>query len=395
MLVGLPLALQAGGAAFDALAQDGAERGQSWAAASSSSSTKLALLSEQELLRRVANQASQGELVSLVRRALVELPLNPQAFWVMGSIAKTQSVRGIASLPSPDSADALFLAGSTLSRRHGGIALEELQSSARGGDLKKTLLALDRMLLVFPDHKAQLELLAGQLGDPELRQVLVTYARRPWFGGLLRSGASEQGDPSGAAILLAGSGLSVNELKPGLLPALLTSLTAKGDVQTAQMLTERMGANLSPKAAGFGLDGSGGDQRFAPLAWSIKAPAALGASSEHAAVSAELLPGVRAVLLERVTNYAPGSYRLSLTVSDDSLSETPELRWELECLESGKWHERWGQSIPPGSGLRRYAMNPSWTASCAAQRWRLRAGPVENQVGASLRLTKLALAPIN
>jgi len=392
-LVGLPLALQAASAAYDALALDSAERGQGSAAASSSSATRLALLSEPELAPRLASRAGEDDFAALARSALAERPLNAQAFWVLGHVARARSLHDPAGGPQTATADELFSAGSALSRRHGGIALEELRSSAQGEDLKASLVALDRLLLVYPEHGAQLELLAGKLGDQGLREALMPYARRPWFGALLQSATREQGDPSGAAILIGGSGLGVDELGPGLLPALLARLVTIGDLQSAQTLATAMGANLSPEPTGFGLGGRGADQRFAPLAWRIDAPATLGGSGGQAAVSAELMPGASAVLLERVTGYAPGAYRLSITVSSEGLAERPPLRWELECLEGGSWQRRWDQAIPAGAGLQRYAMSPGWTSACTAQRWRLRAGPVEDQLGATVHLSELALAP--
>lgn len=393
-LLGLPLALQAAGTAYDALALDNAERGRSGAAASNSPTTRLALLSEDEVRQRLASPAGQEKLLALARSALKERPLDAQAFWVLGHLAREGSAQSPNGELQPAQADRLFSAGSALSRRHGGIAFEELRTAAQSGNLEASLVALDRLLLVHLEHRAQLDLLAGQLGDADLREALAPYARRPWFAALLRSAASEKGNPGGAAVLLADSGLSVNELAPGLLVALLDRLVATGDVRGAQALAAKMGASLSPEPASFGLGGPGCDQRFAPLAWRINAPAALDGSGQQAAVSAELMPGVSAELLERVTNYAPGAYRLSITVSNDGLSERPLLSWELECLENGTWQKQWGQSIPPGAGLQRYVMTPSWLAACAAQRWRLRANPVENQLGASLRVTELALAPI-
>ncbi len=391
LLVGLPLALQSASSAYQALALSSAERGQDNAAAAGSASTRLAVLREPELATRLSGRTGQVDLAALARGALAEGPLNPQAFWVLGYVAKAGPLRDIHIGPHTATADALFGAGSALSRRHAGIALEALRSSAQGGDLKASLVALDRLLLVNPEHSAQLELLAGQLGDPGLREALVPYARRPWFGVLLRGAAREQGDAGGAAILITGSGLGADELAPGLLSALLARLVATGDVSGAQTLAARMGARLSPGPTGFGLGGQGTDQRFVPLAWRIDEPAMLGGSGDKAAVSAELLPGVSAVLLERVTGYPPGTYRLSLTVSGDGLAERPPLRWELECLEGRSWQRRWDQAIPAGAGLQRYAMSPSWTSACTVQRWRLRAGPVEDQLGATLHLSDVAL----
>ncbi len=391
-MVGLPLALLAASAAYDARSLSIAERGEGSVGASSSPTTRLALLREPDLAPRLASRRGQDDLTALARGALAEGPLNPQAFWVLGHVAKARSIRDTPGAQQAAAADALFSAGSVLSRRHVGIVLEELRSSAQSEDLAASLVALDRLLLVNPEQSAQLELLAGQLGDPGLREALAPYARRPWFGVLLQSATREQGDPIGAATLIVGSGLSADELAPGLIPALLARLVTIGDVQAAQTLAARMGAKLSPGPTGFGLGGQGADQRFAPLAWRIDAPATLAGSGAQAGVSAELLPGVSAVLLERVTGYAPGAYYLSLTVSGDGLAERPPLRWELECLESGGWQRRWDQAIPAGAGLQRYAMTPSWTSACTAQRWRLRAGPVEDQLGATLHLSELALA---
>lgn len=392
-LLGLPLALQAAGTAYDALALDNAERSRSGAAASNSPTTRLALLSEDEVRQRLASPAGQEKLLALARSALKERPLDAQAFWVLGYLAREGSAQSPKGELQPAQADQLFSAGSALSRRHGGIAFEELRTAAQSGNLEASLVALDRLLLVHPEHRAQLDLLAGQLGDADLREALAPYARRPWFAALLRSAASEKGNPGGAAVLLAGSGLSVNELAPGLLVALLDRLVETGDVRGAQMLAAKMGTSLSPNSAGFGLGGQGNDQRFAPLAWRINAPAALVGSGPQATVSAELIPGVSAVLLERVTRYPAGTYRLSVTVSGDGLADRPQLRWELQCLEGGTWQKRWDQSIPAGSDLQRYAMTPNWTAACTAQRWRLKADPAEGQLGASLRISELALEP--
>ena len=392
-LLGLPLTLQAAGTAYDALALDNAESGRSGAAASNSPTTRLALLSEDEVRQRLASPAGQEELLALARSALKERPLNAQAFWVLGHLAREGSAQSPKGELQPAQADQLFSAGSALSRRHGGIALGELRNAAQRGNLEPRPVALDRLLLVHPEHRAQLDLLAGQLGDADLREALAPYARRPWFAALLRSAASEKGNPGGAAVLLADSGLGVNELAPGLLTALFDRLVAIGDVAGAQALAAKMGTGLSPEPTNFGLGGPGGDQRFAPLAWRISAPATIVGSGKQATVSAELMPGISAVLLERVTTYLPGAYRLSVTVSSDSLAERPPLRWELECLEGGTWQKRWDQSIPAGFDLQRYAMTPNWTAACTAQRWRLKASPAEGQLGASLRISQLALEP--
>lgn len=393
ILLGLPLALQAAYAAFDALELDSGERGRGNVETSSSPSTKLAVLSEEEVSGRLVSPAEQGELLARALSALQKRPLDAQAFWVLGRLASARSGQSQGRKLEPVQADALFSAGHALSRRHSGVALEELRIASQSGNLQASLAALDRLLLVYPEHSNELTLLAGQLGDAELREALVPYTRRPWFTTLLRSATSENGDTDGAAVLLAGSGLSLGELSPGLFEALLDRLVVTGDVQTAQALAAKMGTSFSADPAGFGLEGSGSEQRFAPLAWRVAPPAAVIGSGEQTAVGVELAPGVGAVLLERVTSYPAGRYRLSFTVSGDGLAERPPLLCELDCLQSGSWQRHWSQAVPAGFGQQRYAMTPSWTAGCTAQRWRLISRPVDSQLGAGVRINDLALQP--
>lgn len=340
---------------------------------------KLAGPIREDLFARRLPQAQMPELQSRARAVLTGEPLDAGALWVWGATGKQSD------------SEATYLLAERISRRELGVQMELFRAKALAQDLRGSFVHLDRALTVSPEASGNLlPGIAQSLELPQIRQLLIPYAKRRWFAELIRIGPASAADPVSLAALLTDARTQVSDLAPGTLPSLLGSLLAANDGYEAGQLAIRTKALSAEGLEEFGLsDGTLGAQAR-PLTWQLtNSDAASVKQSSGGAVEFSIEPGRSATLLDRVTVYRSGAYVLSNTLSGSDVRLSA--RWELRCMGQGQESSAWAQRIPVSEAAQRFQAAVVVPEGCQVQRWQFVASASDLQVAATGELKDIEL----
>lgn len=317
---------------------------------------------------------SQEQKKSLQRRALKTLasePLDATALWAWGAVSGANAT------------DARFQLAERVTRRELGVQMELLRAQVTNNDLASGFRHLDRALTVSPEAGATLlPGIAQSLDRPEIRQLLIPYAKQPWFAALVRQSVEKSPDPLSVAALLTEANKKVTELSPDTLPSLLRALISAEEGYEAGQLAVRMDAVSTDGLEQFGVSEQTLSPKARPLTWQLANSDAASVKPGNAAeIVFTLEAGRSATLLDRVTIYRAGTYILGNTLSG---SDTRlNARWEMRCV--GKDGEKlvWSQRIPVSEAAQRSEVAVTIPEGCPAQRWQFKASASDLQVAAS------------
>jgi hypothetical protein len=306
------------------------------------------------------------------------------------------SLRDVA-LASEWSGDPVYkrqlLLAERISRRDLTTQRALLQISAENGDYGPSLARLDRILTIAPRAVPRFaEAMAALVSEPEGRSTLARYGSRPWFPDFALQAIGRVDDPRDMSALL----LSVHIAKPDLQARL-----------TASQLGRLIEADAYPEAREFAVRFGGikpavldefrpgpvtADRRWGPLGWKLASSFSADARLDgDGALQLDVRPDAAAVVAERITLLAPGTYELDQQLEPSANSDYVRLQWDVTCDGPGGGSVLWRQPVPVRPQPVRYRSQLELPASCPAQHWRLRANLDETQAMASLRLSGLEL----
>ena len=314
------------------------------------------------------------------RKTLLAEPLAPTAIWLIAARQYNAS-----TLPN------LMLA-EQVTRRELGVQMALFRTAAESGDLAKSLAYLDRGLTIHPE--AAPGLLRGVvplLANPDVRALFIPYARRPWFAVLLHEGTIKAEDSLATAELISEAKLKMDQLKPGLLPAVLAKLIKEGEAYEAGRLAMETGAISEAGLENFAISSETTTAEVKPLTWQFTNSDAVSWKLKDATkVEWTLEAGRSAILADRVTLYLPGSYQLTQSLSGTD----PRLLviWELRCIENGGERRVWSQQVPLQSEAQRSAINVAIPYDCPAQRWTLKGSANDLQTSGTVALEHIDLS---
>lgn len=332
---------------------------------------KLAAQTREALFTQDLSQEQKRLLHRRALKTLASEPLDATALWTWGAVSGANTT------------DAPFQLAERVTRRELGVQMELLRTQVTNNDLAGGFRHLDRALTVSPEAGATLlPGIAQSLDLPEIRRLLIPYAKRPWFAALVRQGVEKAPDPLSVAALLREANKKATDLSPDTLPSLLRALITAEEGYEAGQLAVRADAISTDGLEQFGVSEQTLNPKAWPLTWQLANSDAASVKPGNAAeIVFTLEAGRSATLLDRVTVYRSGTYTLGNTLSG---SDTRlNARWEMHCV--GKDGEKlvWSQRIPVSEAAQRSEVAVTIPEGCPAQRWQFKASASDLHVAAN------------
>jgi hypothetical protein len=335
-------------------------------------------------------QADAGEAVwqrvpAVARAALRATPLEPVAVRQLGFAAQ--------ALGRPDARRHLLLAD-RISRRDVPTEVALLRQAAEANAYRPSFQYLDTILTIEPSAGAGFfPPMTTLLADPQVRQTVAPYARRPWFGAFAAAALRETKNPADLAALLIESRAALPPAQAALLPQLLARLVDAGDYRAAKDLAVRFGGARPAALDEFAMTAATSDPRFAPLTWRLAQSDAVQTDlAADGALEVAVRPGSAGPVAERATRLTPGSYLIEQKVARADDRGELLVAWELRCAGQGETRPIWQQPLPLRKEAVRYRSRLDVPQDCAVQRWRLTALADETQADTSFRIAGLRVA---
>jgi hypothetical protein len=312
----------------------------------------------EELVRDDVSSSQLSRLTRVAIRRLANEPLDAEALWLW-SFSQDAQIRKRT----------LHLA-ERMSLRETPVQLQLMKLEAEAGDLSASLNHLDNALLVSDSAApAMLRALLNGLDQPGFVKLLRPYIDRPWYKLLLQQAVLHATDPRHASELLLQAPLSSDDLPNQLITTLATRLVMASDYMAAKAVVMRFVGLRESTFSDFSVSTETTVLDAAPLTWTFSGDANLKTKSIANGVLFDFERGFGGPLMTRITSFSAGNYTLRQAI--EASTSDLILRWELQCLDGGKFKTIWYQSIPVETRQRVYDINISIGPKCLVQRWQL------------------------
>jgi len=312
----------------------------------------------EELVRGDVKSAQLSRLARIAAMRLADEPLDATALWLWSFSQNPRMHKRALDLAQ------------RLSLRETAVQLQLMKIEAMAGDLPASLTHLDNALLVS-DAAAPtiLQALAKGLDQPNLVKLLKPYGSRSWYKMLVEQAVLHAPDPANASDLLLQTKLSSQDLSPQLITSLVTRLVMGNNYNAAKIIVRRFVGLQDSSFMNFAVAAETMVPEAAPLSWTFSADTNLAAQPIGDGVLFDFERGFGGSLMTRITGFRAGNYTLRQAI--DASTSDLTIRWELQCLEGGKFKKIWSQIIPAGTREQIYDINISVQPTCPVQRWEL------------------------
>ena len=300
-------------------------------------STALAARAEELFLAKPEQPSPDVSAMALA--ALREQPINPKALRLLGFVADSQG--------DPVKAKAYMRLAEKLTRRDPGAQLWLIESSARKGDTKQTLVHYDVALRTSPNTQPLLfPQLLGALEDAEIRAALKPYVRaeKSWAAGFIAHAVANSKDlPSLTRLYLDSGGLVDPKEDRDQRYQLISRLINEKYFSDASRLYLAMQGAAKARLTDIGFASLDRDGGAGPMGWQILDDSdagggfAGGEKGQRPTLSVFANSSTTRPVATKLMYLAPGSYLFSARLATLDRGDGGFLRWQMLCpsRESG------------------------------------------------------------
>lgn len=288
----------------------------------------------------------------------------------------------------------LLLLAERVSRRDLQLELQLIDATAATGDVVRVIAHYDHVLAAHPEAASRLlPVLARAASDDGVGAALARHAARAWYPGLIAAAIDEGTEPDALARLLAlGRRHWPAETVDRLVSRQLDRLVATGRLDAARRLAGQVPGTAAAGLGSIGFGAATTDPRLRPLSWKLaEADGALAEPGEGGGLAIRVDAERTALVAERVTLLAGGSYAVTQTLSYAAGAPMARLAWRVDCVSGGP-AAVWQQVVPVRAGRVTYRSRITVPAGCPAQRWRLMATAPVAPTASQVWLERLELA---
>jgi tetratricopeptide (TPR) repeat protein len=281
-----------------------------------------------------ANPANPAAAAARLAREAVRLQaINAKALRLLGYQAD--------ALGRPERAEKLVRMAARLTRREPGAQLWLIESSARRGDDRETLMHYDIVLRTKPDTQSILfpRLLAA-IDDPEIRSALKPYIIRgaSWAEAFLfHANSNSKNLPALVDLITETGGLPDGNAARQQEKGLLSRLVDEKQFAAARRLYLAMAGSKPRHLIDAGLAASDRDGRFGPIGWQLFDDADAGGGflgkGETAGIGLSIFANAATTrtIARRLLYLEPGTYRLTANILRTRTSPNSAIRWQVQC----------------------------------------------------------------
>lgn len=325
------------------------------------------------------------ENVALLRESLTRQPLSSRA---LRQLAMAEDAAG-----REESARALLVAASKVSRRDAAAEVLLAQVTARRNDLEGTIAHLDAALstsrradsVVFP-------LLSKLVSNPDFRAATGKYLGRGWGEPFLLYAA--QNAPPQDVLQLALKAPMVQQAPrfARFRSELVSHLASGGFPDRAIDYAARISGRPAALAE-HGFFPATLAPELAPVSWRLRNADGIYVSPAEAGVVVSADPAARGRALERIFALRPGPHRLQIAADPVLNSEKLAGSWRLACIGGGGADSTLVEVTPQIATNGVIAVPFTVPLGCRAVQLTLDVVNADEQNPAEIRFARLALSP--
>ena len=294
-------------------------------------STALAARAEELFLAKPEQPSPDVRAMALA--ALRQQAINPKALRLLGFVADSHG--------DPVKAEAYMRLAEKLTRRDPGAQLWLVESSARKGDTKQTLVHYDIALRTAPNTQPLLfPQLLGALEDAEIRAALKPYvrAKQSWAAGFMSyANANSKDLPSLTSLYLESGGMVDPKEDRDQRYQLISRLINEKYFSDASRLYRVMPGAAKARLTDIGFDAQDRDGGAGPMGWQILDDPDAGGGfggddkGQRANLSVFANSSTTRPVATKLLYLAPGPFLFSARLVALDRGEGGFLRWQMLC----------------------------------------------------------------
>jgi hypothetical protein len=278
--------------------------------------------------------AGSANVLSVVQRAVRELPINGPAFRLYGLTNAADS--------NLEAMRTQMRISDQMERRDLGAQLWLIENAVETNDVSRALRHYDTALRIEEASRPLLyPVLTEALNSALIRERFLPYmkANPAWLESFLRYAVSNSSNRVSLARLAeANGGWPEGEAFSSLDTELLTGLIANGNYAEAAAHFRRIEGADPAVLTSLALTDSSTDWRLAPITWQPYKMNGIDAlilaspeGGDAVEIEAEIEAGYNGPVARKFLALSPGSYRVQAAMRGEDFGSQDRLRWSLTC----------------------------------------------------------------